>query len=315
MSSTAISPSAEPISAEVDPHTDAAAPFNPIDADIIISSSDGTHFRLHRLILSLASPVFRQMFSLPQPADSTLEIPIIPVSEDSKLLYHVLRLCYPGEGPSIATLDGWTNVIETLMKYDMAEVAKGCSAYFAPHIADDPVAVFALACHYGWEALARRAAKQTLKTPLRTLQPGATPYLRYMAANHYHALLLYHQQCGDVAATTGATLPWSSPNWIWITCLNCTVHPTQFPMAGGIGLRPARSWIFDFVDRAHALLRDVPAADVSALAFLVPTLERMAICSGRCGRSGSGQLAKWVETIFIPAVAEATDKVVLDLKF
>ncbi|KAJ6521780.1 hypothetical protein DFH09DRAFT_997445 [Mycena vulgaris] len=254
------------------------------------------------------------MFSLPQPADWTPEIPIIPVSGDNKLLDHVLRLCYPGEGLSIATLDSWTNVIETLMKYDMTEVAKGCSTYFTPHIADDPVAVFALACHYGREALARRAAKQTLKTPLRALQPGATPYLRYMAANHYHALLLYHQQCGEVAATIGATLPWSSPNWIWATCINCTVHPTQFHIPG-VGLRAARSWIFDFVDRAHALLRDVAAADVSALAFLAPTLEKMVICSGRCGRSGSGQLAKWVETIFTPAVAEATDKVVLDLKF
>jgi len=39
--------------------------FNAPDADTVLRSSDGEEFRVHRIILSLASPVFQGMFTLP----------------------------------------------------------------------------------------------------------------------------------------------------------------------------------------------------------------------------------------------------------
>ena len=46
--------------------------FNAPDADTILRSSDGKEFRVHRVILSLASTVFQGMFCLPQSTDPPL---------------------------------------------------------------------------------------------------------------------------------------------------------------------------------------------------------------------------------------------------
>ncbi|KAI0037504.1 hypothetical protein FA95DRAFT_1506898, partial [Auriscalpium vulgare] len=45
----------------------AAAPFDDPHTDIILQSSDGTLFHVHKVILSLASPVFSDMLRLAQP--------------------------------------------------------------------------------------------------------------------------------------------------------------------------------------------------------------------------------------------------------
>jgi len=42
----------------------------PPDADVILRASGGKEFHAHKLVLSLASPVFRDMFSVPQPPQS-----------------------------------------------------------------------------------------------------------------------------------------------------------------------------------------------------------------------------------------------------
>ncbi|KAI0305826.1 hypothetical protein B0F90DRAFT_1609499, partial [Multifurca ochricompacta] len=42
-------------------------PFDDADADIILRSADNFDFRVYRVILSKASPVFRDMFTFPHP--------------------------------------------------------------------------------------------------------------------------------------------------------------------------------------------------------------------------------------------------------
>lgn len=50
----------------------AQAPFNDPDkaADIILRSGDNVDFYVYRIVLSLASPFFKYMFSLPQAAQT-----------------------------------------------------------------------------------------------------------------------------------------------------------------------------------------------------------------------------------------------------
>ncbi|KAJ6530566.1 hypothetical protein B0H19DRAFT_1273575 [Mycena capillaripes] len=74
---------------------------------------------VHRAILAFVSPVFRDMFALPQPATEP-EIPVISVQENSSVLDRALRFFYPGEQPAIGTLDELREVIEVLIsKYDV----------------------------------------------------------------------------------------------------------------------------------------------------------------------------------------------------
>ncbi|KAF8186052.1 hypothetical protein K438DRAFT_1476980, partial [Mycena galopus ATCC 62051] len=68
-------------------------PFDDLTADITLRSCDGCDFRVHRLVLSRASPFFDGMFSLPQLAED-VEVPVISVSETGRLLDRFLRLWY-----------------------------------------------------------------------------------------------------------------------------------------------------------------------------------------------------------------------------
>lgn len=67
-------------------------------ADIILRSGGPkvVEFRAHRVILSIASPVFETMFSLPQPGVEK-SLPVCDLSEDANTLEVLLRFIYPVE--------------------------------------------------------------------------------------------------------------------------------------------------------------------------------------------------------------------------
>lgn len=67
-------------------------------ADIILRSGGAkvVEFRAHRAILSIASPVFETMFSLPQPG-AEKPLPVCDLSEDANTLEALLRFIYPVE--------------------------------------------------------------------------------------------------------------------------------------------------------------------------------------------------------------------------
>lgn len=67
-------------------------------ADIVLRSGgpDIVEFRAHRTILSIASPVFETMFSLPQPG-AEKSLPVCDLSEDPNTLQALLKFVYPVE--------------------------------------------------------------------------------------------------------------------------------------------------------------------------------------------------------------------------
>ena len=94
--------------------------FTTDDGDIILRAGtepDSKHdFRAHKLILSLASPVFKDMFAFPQPPSQISNEPhqlhVIDVLDPPEVLDLVLRFVYPGvEPPKITDL----SVLSTLL--------------------------------------------------------------------------------------------------------------------------------------------------------------------------------------------------------
>jgi hypothetical protein len=71
--------------------------FDVPDANIIIRSSDLVDFRVHKSVLALASPFFRDLLSLPQPSDSESVdgLPMVELPEDSELLSCLVSFLYP----------------------------------------------------------------------------------------------------------------------------------------------------------------------------------------------------------------------------
>ncbi|KAL6300858.1 hypothetical protein BKA93DRAFT_500522 [Sparassis latifolia] len=174
----------------------ASFPFNKATADVVLRSSDSVDFRVRRGILCEASQFFDDMFSLPQPEDSmgrsgsdAAAIPTITVAENAKTLDHLLRLCYPINDPVLDQVDDVRHVLEAAIKYEMSEAIKLMGKALLDFTATDALRVWAIACHYRQEGIAKSAAQATLGQSIEAIY---VKELEEIKAGVYHRLLQYH---------------------------------------------------------------------------------------------------------------------------
>ncbi|KAG1734075.1 uncharacterized protein EDB91DRAFT_1147428, partial [Suillus paluster] len=128
--------------------------------------TDNVDFHVFKLILSLASSVFKDMFTLPQNGlqSDVSSVPIIPVSEGSTTLQLLLLLCYPTAAPTFDNLDDAKAVIEAARKYDMQAILnRAGDLIIAKFLPDHSLELYGLSCRFGWEHHAQTAATQSLK--------------------------------------------------------------------------------------------------------------------------------------------------------
>ena len=175
----------------------APALFRRPDADVIISSSDDVHFRVHRQILLIASPLFETMFSLPQPQSSATSLPeslpIINVEEDARTLEDLLRIIYPVRDPqlTINVLTDWQqfgNITRAALKYDIAQAIEFMKARLISAVDAFPMNVFCLACKHGLESIAKSAAARLAAGESGKLT-SYVQLLEDIPAGPYHRLL------------------------------------------------------------------------------------------------------------------------------
>jgi len=137
--------------------------FDAPDADAILRSSDGKDFLVHRLILSLASPVFQGMFSLPQPTNPPSQIPGVDVPESSDILQPFIQYLYPRSPPKIPDVTMWASLYTVADKYNAEVVMDLLRDMLIPRFLEtSPLRVYALASHWGLEEEARIASRRTL---------------------------------------------------------------------------------------------------------------------------------------------------------
>ncbi|KAI0038763.1 hypothetical protein FA95DRAFT_1148927 [Auriscalpium vulgare] len=157
---------------------DAAAPFNAGDADIILRSADGVDFRAHKILLSMSSPFFQNLFTLPQPPtssphaspnDSKDGITVVCLSEDEHAVDMMLRYCYPrAVFPAEPTLDTVKDVklaLGLLSKYQLA----GVENILTQRLKTGPtlpraLSIFLKAWMLGLREVVPAAARHTLRT-------------------------------------------------------------------------------------------------------------------------------------------------------
>lgn len=113
--------------------------FDP-DADLIIQSSDKLEFRVRKAILSLASPVFKDMFSFPQPVtdDSTI-LHTVELPDSGIIIDSLLRYCYPVDPP--LHTDDFNTLVAILSaseKYDMEFITTKVHDHIKWIYANDP---------------------------------------------------------------------------------------------------------------------------------------------------------------------------------
>jgi hypothetical protein len=146
---------------DVEEMSTATAPFDNPDCDIILRSSDSVDFHVFKLILSLASPVFKDMFTLPQKElqSNVSSVPIISMAESGAILKSLLLLCYPAANPTFNSLDSVKAVMEAARKYDMGgAISRAGDLVMTQFPLANSFELYALSCKFGWKQLAQMAA-------------------------------------------------------------------------------------------------------------------------------------------------------------
>ncbi|TCD64214.1 hypothetical protein EIP91_004349 [Steccherinum ochraceum] len=158
--------------------TDASEPFNRPDANVYLLSSDNVKFYCHKVNLALASPFFSDMFSLPplpphtppdeggsQSSPETIDgRPVVPMTESSTTVDALLRLVYPVERPTRATLLEYTELLRVGRKYLFTDVVlRPLTQAFHALSESSPLQAFGIACRFDMEEEAMQAAKHAVK--------------------------------------------------------------------------------------------------------------------------------------------------------
>lgn len=188
---------------------DAGPPFDHPAADAILRSSDNVDFRVHKLLLSLASTVFNDMFSLPQDTQDASQdemkdgLPVIQVAEARRVLERFLFMCYPPAAVDPPEFDENFRDVEELMevaiKYHAERIEKRLRKMLvSPKFLEaDPLRVFGAACRCKMSEEAKMAARATLAKDILKREYG--PEIASITGGQMFHLLQYHAECVNVA--------------------------------------------------------------------------------------------------------------------
>lgn len=218
----------------------ANAPFNDPQADVILRTSDHVDFYVHKIVLSFASPMFKDMFTLSQTTRTqpNRNPPIIPVAENSETWDCLLRLCYPISNPLLPTMEIINGILSAATKYDMGHPIEVLSMELRRFVKTHPLRVFAIACRWKLEDVAKEAARATREDtrPLRTPSGLSVPFgettegscyvpeMKDISAGSYYRLLSYLRDGNETsycrpndsssgeASTTEVSLLSTTPN-------------------------------------------------------------------------------------------------------
>jgi len=175
----------------------APSPFDDPKADLIIRSSDNTHFYVHKSLLSIVSPVFEGMLTLPGGTSQEVydDRLCLPVSDDSHHLLCLLSWCDPRCKRPSPSLDDLTMTLEVASKYGMSSIVAHAQSDLSAldSVESEPLKVFAIAIRFRLDKVAQKAAQVILRVPLARCHNS--PQLKHISAFAVQNLHNYHYKC------------------------------------------------------------------------------------------------------------------------
>ncbi len=143
------------------------------DANIIVRSSDQASFRVHKSLLAMSSPFFKDLLSLPQPPDDELVdgLPVIQLPEDAGLLNSLISLLYPIPPVVPGSYEKVFALLAACQKYDMESVQSNIRAEiklgtFPAPVEAEAFSACAIAGSKGLVPEMENAARLTLGHPM-----------------------------------------------------------------------------------------------------------------------------------------------------
>ncbi len=198
--------------------SDLKAPYeDPSNGDLIIRTSDNTEYHVHKFLVANISHVFADMLPIPQPdAGPNSTKPVVDVTEPDSVWSSILDICYLREfafedRPDI--VEDIQALLEAGKKYEMCPVtARARRALLNPfYLAFHPMSVYALACAYQLEDVARRAARGTLSLPP---VPQFAPGFELISVRTLCHLFDYRKACAAAACEVLSLSRGRVPSWM-----------------------------------------------------------------------------------------------------
>ncbi|KAF7291642.1 hypothetical protein HMN09_01255400 [Mycena chlorophos] len=219
---------------------------DPANGDLILKTEDNVKLYVYKILLSLASPVFQDMFSLPQPEpgpndpDSELAedpYPVIPVAEDAETLRSLLTWVDPRSLPRIGSLEDIQKILAVASKYCMDPILSRIGQSLSYGIGvlcplgTNSVRAYALAVRYQLTPLIDAAARASLDAKWEDLLAEEGPELDHVPASALNRLQQYRLACGTAAKK-------AANDWSWILDATGVVSDCEMCASGA----PPRHW-------------------------------------------------------------------------
>lgn len=178
--------------------------FDAPDADLILRTKGPSKrdFRVHKLVLSLASPVFKRMLTPPQPTTplhgkwkepDEAQITTYKVADPPQALDIVLRMIYPFEPPPLNdNLDLLVECLAIADNYEMNGVRSQLHGILSRVSASHALRVYAIASRFEFTNLAESASYHILSSVNLTGIPQLPDDFALVPATAYHKLVRQH---------------------------------------------------------------------------------------------------------------------------
>jgi len=141
-------------------------PFTTEDGDAILRVAPDDIFRVHKIVLSLASPVFKDLFQTAQPDQPDRGqngLPTIPITDPPESVDLLLRFIYPGVVPPIITDPIKLSALLTIAdKYGVQMILPIVEERLDDEVVleEDPFGVYIVARRWGFTDVAKSAARR-----------------------------------------------------------------------------------------------------------------------------------------------------------
>jgi hypothetical protein len=268
------------------------SPFDDSDADIVLRSSDKLDFMVYKVILSKASPVFKTMFSLPQP-DTNTQVdsrrPVVDLAENSDVVAILLSVIYPhtleSDDLEELSLNDLIAALDMARKYDMATASRRLLLNFecSKAIEDSPLEAFCAAYSRELGEAAQIAARASLKYRLNLDDIGDS--LEHTNGPAFFRLWKYHRACSAAAVEAISShnftwIPAGATTW-WTASANCHC-PIKYRFTLGAQMSrwvPSSAWS-DYLDRACDALREHPCSKAVTNPVVIRPSYQVKMCDG-----------------------------------
>ncbi|KDQ61456.1 hypothetical protein JAAARDRAFT_54822 [Jaapia argillacea MUCL 33604] len=287
--------------------------FNYPNADVVVQSYDGVLFRVHKVILSLASPVFADMFALGKRSDVQIDtLPVVPAMEDfetAPVVEAILRFCYPVNGAKLEAVADLYPVLKAAKKYMIEEALKSLRPSLVEMSTREPLQAFVYAASLRFDVETRATAKNSLRVPLPSAADEAE--LDLISGRTYQRLLKFRLQSIDRVHNLFRDDSWIDRRSFFQGCLDCCAQVVD--QDGAKDVQWVAGWWREYMRLAElALEKSVTGEAVLDQDILLPPTLMAASC-GQCKnraittlRRFSKVLADQVDSVIYEEAAKAT---------